>query len=197
MRRRLLLFVFLFTLPAALAAQAPTPDTATSVVKHVPAKTAFIRSLLVPGWGQFSVHANTRGAVFVALQGTSWYMLVKTLNKLSDAQKVADTYYRTASDSLRAKMAKDTALAHKYDTDAKFAAQVKLDSAYVSANSLVNSRRQQRQDWITYTLFTTLASGVDAYVAAQLADWPATVSAQPRAEGGMQFRVTVPFRKRQ
>ena len=184
-------------LPGGLRAQEQPParDT-TSVVRRIKPRTAFIRSLILPGWGQFSVHANTRGAIFLGLQGTSWFMLVKTLNKLSDAQKSADKFYNIAADSLRAHMAKDTAIAIKYNTPLKFDAQVKTDSAYISANSLANSRKQQRQDWITYTLFTTLASGVDAYVAAQLADFPATISAQPRPEGGMQFRVTVPVRKR-
>jgi hypothetical protein len=51
----------------------------------------------------------------------------------------------------------------------------------------------QRQDWITYTLVWTLASGVDAFVAAHLATFPGKVEAEPRSSGGgMQLKLSFP-----
>ena len=193
MRRRFFLLLVFFLIPAhSVFAQ----DTTSVVVKRVSPRSAFIRSLLVPGWGQFSVHANKRGAAFVALQGASWFMLIKTLNKLSDAQESEDKAFEPAADSLRARMSRDTALARQFADERAFREAVLADSTVSPAHSLVRSRQQQRQDWITYTLFTTLAGGVDAYIAAQLADFPATISAQPRPEGGVQFRVRMPTGKR-
>ncbi|HUP88732.1 MAG TPA: hypothetical protein VM100_05265, partial [Longimicrobiales bacterium] len=120
-------------------------------------------------------------------------MLIKTLNKLGNAQTNEDKLAAPVRDSLRAKMARDTSLARKLADSRAFENQVLLEDTAVShAHSLVLSRKQQRQDWITYTIFTTLASGVDAYVAAHLADFPATISAQPKSDGGVRFQVTVP-----
>ena len=202
-RRCLFTLLALCILPVAqLAAQEtkptlkpPAADT-IPVVKHITPRGAFIRSLIVPGWGQFSVGANTRGAIFVGLQSASWYMLIKTLNKLNTAQDEEAAVSKPVEDSLRAAMAKDTLLARQLANEHVFREKVRAHPDVAPAHSLVTSREQQRQDWITYVLFTTLASGVDAYVAAHLADFPGTISAQPQAGGGAQFRVTMPVGRR-
>lgn len=201
LRRRLLICSCFALLPvtAAYGQQTkptippPAADT-IPVVNGVSPRGAFLRSLLLPGWGQFSVGAAKRGAAFVVLESASWFMLLKTLNKLGDAQAVEDRLAAPVRDSLRAKMTRDTALARVLANPRAFEERVLADSTVSPAHSLVLSRKQQRQDWITYTIFTTLASGVDAYVAAHLADFPATISAQPGSAGGVRFQVTVPRR---
>jgi hypothetical protein len=74
-----------------------------------------------------------------------------------------------------------------------------VDSAatIVNIDKLIESRKEQRQDWIAYTIFFTLASGVDAFVAAHLADFPATITTRPAPAGGMHIQVGVPFPRRQ
>lgn len=214
MRRRLCLIVLLFALVAAAkpahAQQVPARDTTAAAADTTPRiispGKAFLRSVLVPGWGQFSVHANTRGVVFVALQSTSWYMLVKTLNRLSDAQNRAADSLKFArawvSDTLHAHVAAstDTAFVRRMSNPDTFKIEVNAAADTVAAvkatRALVNSREQQRQDWITYTLFLTLASGVDAFVAAHLADFPATITTRRELNGAYQVKLTVPFPRR-
>lgn len=156
----------------------------TSEQRFPPSK-ALMRSLLVPGWGQFSVGAVKRGVFFVAAQGTSYYMLVRTNSRLNKAEEKLDARRQEARDSL---------IAEQDTTNL----EVRIDSvdAVIAANSLVRSRERHLQDWITYTLFFTLASGVDAFVAAHLADFPADVTAERRPNGATQLRVSVPFPSR-
>lgn len=194
----------LSALPAA-AQQTPPPVVPTAPViepddstehRGLNPRSAFIRSLIVPGWGQFSVGAPRRGAVFVALQGASWYMLVKTINKLGDVQDRESGRIDFVTDSLRTRMQTDTVLARQLADPDDFDARVESDSALISIQSLVSSREEQRQDWIAYTIAVTLMSAVDAYVAAHLADFPATITTRPRADGALQLKVSVPAQRR-
>lgn len=186
--------LLLFLLAGNATAQQASRDTLAE--RGVSPGGAFLRSLLIPGWGQYSVGAKKRAGVFFALQSASYYMLVKTLNKLGDAQDYEETRIGEVEDSLRAQMAADTAFNRKLSVDSVFQEQLNADSALVDVRRLIDSRKEQRQDWIAYTLFTTLASGLDAYIAAHLADFPAAISARPRPDGSTQLRVTVPLPRR-
>jgi hypothetical protein len=189
-------------MPALASAQrAPAPITPTApvqardsvVIKRPSPRNALLKSLIVPGWGQFSVHAYKRGTFFVAAQSASWYMLLKTINKLNDAKDSHGARVATASDSLRALMSQDSVLARQLSDPIKFDERVKSDPNVQHAQGLVDARKEQRQDWIAYTLALTFASGIDAYVAAQLADFPATIDAEPTPTGGVQLKVGVPL----
>ena len=169
-------------------------DTTQRVISP---RTALFRSLLIPGWGQASVRAYTRGGVFFATQSASWYMLLKTLSKLGDAQDIEERRIAFISDTLRARMALDTALARQLADPVVFRERVESDSSITRVRNLIEARKQQRQDWVTYTLFFTFASCVDAFVAAQLADFPAAIEARPRPAGGLDFQVSVPFPRKQ
>lgn len=157
---------------------------------------AFVRSLIIPGWGQASVGAYKRGGVFFAIQSASWYMLLKTLARLEDAREKEAHRVAFVSDSLRLLMADDTALARELADPDTFALRVGSSGRVTGARALIASRERQRQDWITYTLFFTLASGLDAFIAAQLADFPATITTRPAPTGGVQLRLELPFPRR-
>lgn len=159
----------------------------TTAERLAPSK-ALMRSLLVPGWGQFSVGATKRGVFFAALQGTSYYMLARTLSRLGDARDYEGEQVELARDSIEA------ALPPTDTSDV----ELRIDSvpAVIGARSLVRSRERQRQDWITYTLFFTFASGVDAFVAAHLADFPVAVDASRRPDGASQIQLSVPLPSR-
>ena len=184
MRRFLLALLFL--LPAQSAFAQDTTAVADSVRRIAPGK-ALMRSLLLPGWGQFSVGAPKRGAFFVLTQGTSYYMLARTHSRLSDARDKHEAAREFARDSILALPDVDTTNL-----------ELKIDSvdAVIARNSLVNSRERQMQDWITYTIFFTLASGVDAFVAAHLADFPVQIETQPQVNGAMDVKFTVPLPSR-
>lgn len=199
--RIVLLAVFAAVLPAR-AQQAPVPVQPQPVVEDtardgISPGTAFFRSVLIPGWGQFSTGAKTRGAIFITLQASSYFMLGKTLSKIADAREVKDERIAFESDSLRVKMAADTALNRKLSEPEAFDSAVNATASVIDIDKLIDSRKEQRQDWIAYTIFLTLASGVDAFVAAHLSDFPATITTRPAPTGGMNIQVGIPFPRRQ
>ena len=205
MRRGLLPLVLLATFAAVLPARAqqaptpiqPQPAAEDTVRRGIKPGTAFMRSVLVPGWGQFSVGAKTRGAIFVALQASSYFMLGKTLSKISDARGVEDDRVAVVTDSLRTRMTRDTMLNRILSDPIKFSEAVDTTETVEDIRRLIDSRLEQRQDWVAYTLFFTLASGVDAFVAAHLADFPARITTRPAASGGMHIQVGIPVPRRQ
>jgi hypothetical protein len=181
---------------SAGAQQRPQPDTtaADSARRMTPGK-AFYRSLLVPGWGQASVGAHVRGGTFFALQTSSAYMMLKTMARLGEARQIEDRRVAAASDSIRGLMARDTMLNRVFSDPTVFTAAIDSTASVRRARGLVRSRKSQRQDWVTYTIVFTLASGVDAFVAAHLADFPATIQAIPRGTSGAALQLTVPLGK--
>ncbi|MEX2282214.1 MAG: DUF5683 domain-containing protein [Gemmatimonadota bacterium] len=182
---------------SALAAQqTPRADTvAVDSSQFITPGKAFYRSLLVPGWGQASVGAYVRGGTFFALQTSSAYMMLKTMAKIGEARQVEDRHTAAARDSLRALMEEDTMQMRILSDPAAFNTAVDSTPRVRQVRGLINSRKSQRQDWITYTVVWTLASAVDAFVAAHLADFPATLDAIPRPTGGTQLQITVPVGK--
>jgi hypothetical protein len=177
---------------------APRIDSARADSSHlrVQPRTAFIRSLLLPGWGQISAGANKSAAVFIGLQAASDFMLVKTIKKLNDAQSLEPADRTRLQDSLFKFLAApggDTIKLHSYQTNPALL-QLKLDSIS-PAHSLVLSRKKQREDWITLAVFWTLASAADAFVVAQLSDFPADVMVEPRSGGGMLLRIGIRARR--
>jgi len=152
---------------------------------------AMFRSFLVPGWGQAAVGSYMRGGVFFTIEGSSWYMLLRTLARYNQARDVRDRVEQLAVDSLNSLIAMDSAAAERLSDPSAYAAAVSNAGGVIRSRALVNSRRQQRQDWITYTLFFTLMSGVDAYVNAHLRDFPVDISSRARSDGSLAVSLRV------
>jgi hypothetical protein len=183
-------------LPAS-AQQVAAPDTLSPVAEPIPPegllpRTAFIRALLVPGWGHFSLGENRRGAVYLTLQSTSWFMLLKTMGRLDDARGTERGLAGLAADSLAREMAQDTALARALEDPVAYERALETFPGLTGARDLVTSRQRHRQDWIVYTAVLTFASAVDAYVTAHLADFPAEITASRRADNGIAVGLRVP-----
>ena len=51
---------------------------------------AFLRSLVLPGWGQATVNQPVRGAFYFTMEATSLWMLYKTQSKLEAAERAGD-----------------------------------------------------------------------------------------------------------
>jgi len=168
------------------------PKDTTVRPSHVP-RNAFLKALALPGWGHFSIGSEKRGVFYVALEGSSWFMLVKTLRKLNDAKNSKGKYTQFARDSLDALMAVDSAARVRLQDPAAYEAAVAANPNVVGAGNLVTARKQQRQDWITYTLFFTFFSAADAYVTAQLKAFPGDITVQPAEGGGVSLRVDLPL----
>jgi hypothetical protein len=152
-----------------------TPDTARASRRRAAAadtvgthyrispKQAFFRSLLIPGWGQSSIGAPGRGAVYFALESGSLWMFYKSNQKLQEAKELQ---------------------------------QAQRDAGILQPTQtlpLVRARRNEREDWITLSVFWFFFSGADAFVSAYLRDFDRHVGVQPGPNGGAQLQVNVPL----
>ena len=125
---------------------------------------AFLRSLVLPGWGQAYVGAHTRGAVYFSLVGGSLWMTYVARRQLEDA--------RAEQEHLRA---------------AGILPDDEGDSGFVEA------RGRHFEDWVALSVFLMFFSGADAYVAAYLADFDERIGVWPGPEGTVQLRVDLPL----
>jgi len=147
---------------APRAAAAVRPDTSEGVSPG----GAFLRSLVIPGWGQSAVGSPGRGAVYFALEAGSLWMVYKSRKKLSFARRNQDFLHQ----------------AGLLDPDLN--------------TSLVNSRESQVEDWITLAGFLLFFNAADAYVAAYLRDFEEHIGVAPNPRGGANLQLTVPLGRR-
>jgi hypothetical protein len=152
-----------------------------------------IRSILVPGLGQMSVGSYVRGGIFIAVRSTSYFMLFRTMSRLGESRDLERTLTRMATDSLDALIASDTVAARRLSDPDLYAAAVTDYPGVIRARKYVNSRRQQRQDWITYLLFFTLMDAVDAYVNAHLKGFPTSISSEVNRDGSVNVGASLPL----
>jgi hypothetical protein len=111
---------------------------------------AFLRSLLLPGWGQAVLGRHLTGALFVTFEGAA------------------------------------VAMVWKSEWQLRFA---------VEREKYVKSHRQEREDWITLLVFNHLFAAAEAYVAANLWDFPKGLHVRVvPAPPGVGFGVSVPLR---
>jgi hypothetical protein len=157
---------------------------------------AMLRSILLPGWGQAAYHAYFRGAVYYAGWAGTWFMNLKNFAKLDEIRQMRTIRRGMVLDSLLAAAATDTVLANELANPTQRDQLIGQDSVENNMRLVENSRKQQRQDWIALTIFWTLASGVDAFVTAHLADFPAIITTEPGTYGGVALRIEVPLGSR-
>ncbi len=167
--------------------QAPTPDLALgpSVLDPPSPGGAFLRSLVIPGWGHAAIGAKGRGAFYVATEAGTWYALLRTRLRLSEARDHLDLRER----------AMRSVLADEGITDpAEVEALLEADPEIADARGLVSSRESQQEDWLALGIFLMLLSGADAYVSAHLAGFPdpIEVGVLPGAAGGVELAVRIP-----
>src|SRR5688572_8722339 len=115
MRRCLIvLFALAALLPCASEAAAqnlrsdtvPRADTIPREQKTP--RSAFVRALLVPGWGHAYLGENKRAVVYASIQSASWFMLIKSALKLDDIRDREEVLTGLANDSLALVIASDT-----------------------------------------------------------------------------------------
>lgn len=184
------------TPPAGLAQEAPGPLPATSEEESPPDSTvvfapvspggAFLRSALVPGWGQSTIGAHTRASFYFTLEATTMYGILRTRKRLTEVASRVEFREKNLREDLTAQGITDfdeiqTAL----DEDATLSDLIELE----------DSRRQQQEDWIALGIFLLFLSGADAFVSAHLQDFPAPIDMQavPVGDGRIElgFRVGV------
>jgi hypothetical protein len=165
--------------PRAAAAQDPVPpaDSARAPlvvrgdtvpvqpdsVEGMSPRGAFLRSLILPGWGQSELGAPGRGGVYFALEAGSLWMFMKSARKLEEAREFQ-------------RIGRETG-------------ELRPDQIH----PLVRDRQNQREDWLTLSIFWLFFSGADAFVAAHLQDFDVHVNAVPRPDGALEVQATIPL----
>ncbi len=175
--------------PAVLAGQEVTepaePDS-TSLFIPVAPNTAFLRAVLVPGWGHASIGTYTRAGFYFALEATTVYGLLRTRKRLNEVAARAEFRENVLRDDLAAQGIVD------FD---EVESALDDDSTLEDMRDLEDSRRQQQEDWAALGIFLLLLSGADAYVSAHLQDLPAPIEFQaaPAGDGRVElgFRINL------
>ncbi len=128
-------------------------------------KTALLRSLLIPGWGQASLDRGTAGATYFALEVGSIAMLLFAKHELATARKAA-------RDSV-------------FVNDSTLGPPPELGGR-------VRVRKVQVEDWAALIFFTHLFSAADAFVSAHL--WEVRVQVHGGQEmRSAGVTATIPF----
>jgi hypothetical protein len=152
------------SVPRPFQVRGDTVATVPDSLLRITPRGAFLRSLVLPGWGQSELGAPGRGGVYFLLESGSLWMVLKTGQKLDEARRLETIARETGEIGPTAK------------------------------HPLVRDRENQREDWITLSIFWLFFSGADAFVAAHLQDFDVHVNAVPRpGGGGTELRATVPL----
>ncbi|MDP9349379.1 MAG: DUF5683 domain-containing protein, partial [Gemmatimonadota bacterium] len=150
------------TTPDTVRAASPRPEADTARARYrISPRGAFVRSLVLPGWGQSVVGAPGRGAVYFGLEAGSLWMLYKSRQKLSAVRE------REAAEREGGTLPADRSLGR------------------------VESREEQVEDWLTLSIFWLFFSAADAFVAAHLADFDEHIRLGPVEGGGAGVQASI------
>lgn len=184
--------VVLLAVPMSVSTQEPdlgqsnqsldAPDSVVSGGRVSPGG-AFLRSLVIPGWGQAASGSPNRGAFYFTLESFSAWMILKTSKTLGSAQdilalRISEAEFRMQSEGI---------------DPVEIPSKVDSDPAVQSARDLEETRLQQREDWFAFALFFLFLGGADAFVAAHLADFPEPLEVQIQALPDMGFEIGFKF----
>jgi hypothetical protein len=139
-------------------------------------RRAFLYSALIPGTGQARLERYNAGALFVAIEMASIAMAVKSRSDLRQAQRLYQDSIITGYSAPDTSGAV-TATYQRCLTSDDVAQPCRITQERVRA------RRVHYEDWLAAILFNHLFAGADAFVAAQLWDLPAQVSANASPDG--------------
>lgn len=156
------------------------PDSASGVSPG----GAFLRSLLVPGWGHLVTGSPTRGGFYFASAAFNGYMLFKTQVRVRTGRQAEQIKRREVEAELIRAGTDPDSIPGQVDADPRVQERVEL----------VEAREQQMEDWIAWTAFMFLLGGADAYVSAHLAGFPEPLSIEARPvgmDGRVEFGVSL------
>jgi len=169
------------------AQEIPEPVVAPDSVqgpRRASPRGAFLRSLLIPGWGQASVGSYNRAAFYFSVDAVSGWMILKTSKTHSSALRIATRLEAEAEAAL---------IAAGITDPEEIAAALDEDEVLGEARGLGEVRAQQREDWIAFGLFMLFFGGADAFVSAHLADFPEALETGIRVTpmGGLEVGVSL------
>ena len=182
------------TILAPVVAAQEAPDTAlsnaqaTSILPEpaISPRSAFLRSMALPGWGHASLGSYNRGAFYFGTQAATVWMLLTVDQRRGAAEKARDV--RIEEVEARARLEGIT-------DPFQIQQRVDADPSVDRAQGLVESRDQQFEDWLALSIFLVLLGGADAFVSAHLAGFPAPVDIDSRMLAGdrVEIGVSIPL----
>jgi hypothetical protein len=166
------------------AAQA---QSALQEVASVSPRGAFLRSLVLPGWGHAAAGAPGRAAFYVAAQGGTYWMLARSLIRQRSAARYRDAEFDLVAAELQARGVASDSLARLATDDPRVERWAEL----------VDIRGDQVEDWLALGIFLSLLGATDALVSAHMADYPEPLALRvgpgPRGTGGWQVGLSLPL----
>jgi len=147
---------------------------------------AFVRALLLPGWGHVAAGVPERGAFYLVAQGVSLFSLQKSIGRRVDAEESLGLRRRSLEERLRL---------DGVDDPAAIRAAMLAAPGIREGEARLASRDQQVEDWTAVSIFFLLLSAADAYVSAHLRSYPEPlrIEASPAPMGGGEVRIILPW----
>jgi hypothetical protein len=146
---------------------------------------AFLRALILPGWGHASIGSYKRGGFYFITESTTAFMLARTIHRIGiakDAQSLKESRVREA---LLASGSREDSIPGLLDRNAEVR----------HTRNLVRARQSQLEDLVAMGLFLLFIGGADAFVSAHLRDFPDPVGIQvaplPGGTTGIGFSVPI------
>lgn len=170
----------------------PPADPAVEALGEVPDVSpggAFVRSLVLPGWGHAATGSHFRGGFYMAAQSGAIWMLSKSMAAHQEARRFRNEEIRAVTDQLRASgiVQPDT-----------LRILAEADPRVEEWDELVDARSEQVEDWAAAGIFILLLSATDAFVSGHLMDRPEplTIQVGPVVRGRWEISVGVPWGSR-
>ena len=141
---------------------------------------AFLRAVLVPGWGHVSIGANARAGAYFAIESAVAYGIIRTRRRISEAASRANFREVLLREDLTTKGITDpNQIENALESDATLA----------DLKSLGESRSDQQEDLVAFGLFLLFLSGADAFVSAHLKDFPDPIAIEggPTNDGRLEI----------
>ena len=141
---------------------------------------AFLRAVLVPGWGHVSIGANARAGAYFAIESAVAYGIIRTRRRISEAASRSNFRELLLREDLTTKGITDpNQIENALESDATLA----------DLKSLGESRSDQQEDLVAFGLFLLFLSGADAFVSAHLKDFPDPIAIEggPTNDGRLEI----------
>ena len=186
-------FLALLLVPPCLAAQEELPTVSVDSLAlgggGVSPGGAFLRAVLLPGWGHASIGSYNRGAVYFAAEAATAFGLVKTRLRLSEARERL---------LLQEAFRRESLIRQGVTDPDELTTALEEDEVLQDLRGLVDAREQQQEDWAAVGIFLLLLSGADAYVSAHLKDFPTPLelNAASMGDGRMELSIGVQIPRR-
>ena len=141
---------------------------------------AFLRAVLVPGWGHVSIGANARAGVYFAIESAVAYGIIRTRRRISEV---------ASRMNFRETLLHEELVTQGITDPNQIESALESDATLADLKSLGESRSDQQEDLVAFGLFLLFLSGADAFVSAHLKDFPDPIAIEggPTNDGRLEI----------